>query len=73
MPSEFSWIIVMSSAHVKLKVKPMSKEKQTPEERERQEIEDELDRQLEQTFPASDPPKITRSRPKSHGTQNVKK
>jgi hypothetical protein len=29
----------------------------------KQEIEDELDRQLEETFPASDPPKITRSRP----------
>lgn len=29
----------------------------------RQEIEDELDRQLEETFPASDPVKITRSRP----------
>ena len=33
------------------------------EQRGRQEIEDELDRELEQTFPASDPPKITRSAP----------
>jgi hypothetical protein len=39
----------------------MPKEK-TREEREKA-IEDELDCELEQTFPASDPPKITRSSP----------
>lgn len=33
------------------------------DEKTREEIEDELDRELEGTFPASDPPKITRSRP----------
>jgi hypothetical protein len=32
-------------------------------QRSKQELEKELDRQLEDTFPASDPPKITRSRP----------
>jgi hypothetical protein len=31
--------------------------------RERQALDDELDRQLEQTFPGSDPPKVTRSAP----------
>ena len=34
---------------------------ETLEEREKRELDAELDRQLEQTFPASDPPKITRS------------
>ena len=41
----------------------MPKEKTTREQRERKAVEDELDRELEQTFPASDPPKITRSSP----------
>jgi hypothetical protein len=41
----------------------MPKKEETPEEREKQELDAELDRQLEQTFPASDPPKITRSTP----------
>lgn len=41
----------------------MPKEKNTREEREKQELDEELDRQLEQTFPASDPPKVTRSTP----------
>jgi hypothetical protein len=36
--------------------------------RDRQDVEDELDRELEQTFPASDPPKITRSTPDSQIT-----
>ena len=36
--------------------------------RERQALDDELDRQLEQTFPASDPPKVTRSAPASQMT-----
>jgi hypothetical protein len=38
----------------------MPKEKMTSEEREKQCLDEELDRQLEQTFPASDPLKITR-------------
>jgi hypothetical protein len=38
----------------------MSKQKETPEQRVKRELDEELDRQLEQTFPASDPPKITR-------------
>jgi hypothetical protein len=41
----------------------MSEERTTREQRERKAIEDELDRELEQTFPASDPPKVTRSSP----------
>jgi hypothetical protein len=39
----------------------MSKERETPEQSQRRKLDEELDRQLEQTFPASDPPKITRS------------
>ena len=41
----------------------MPKEKETREHRERRELDDELNRQLEETFPASDLPKITRSNP----------
>ena len=39
----------------------MPKEKETPEQRQKRKLDEELDRQLEQTFPASDPPKITLS------------
>lgn len=42
----------------------MPRESETREQREKRELDEELDRQLEQTFPASDPPKITRSRPR---------
>ena len=42
----------------------MPKEQETPEQREKRELDEELDRQLEQTFPASDPPKITRGTPR---------
>lgn len=38
----------------------MAKKKETPEEREKRALDEELDRQLEDTFPASDPPKLTR-------------
>ena len=41
----------------------MSKEKETREQREKRELDDELNRQLEETFPASDPLKVTRSSP----------
>jgi len=41
----------------------MSKEKEKREQREKQELEDEVNRQLEETFPASDPLKVTRSSP----------
>jgi hypothetical protein len=41
----------------------MRKHKETREQRERRELDNELNRQLEETFPASDPPKITRSNP----------
>ena len=46
----------------------MPKEKETREHRERRELDDELNRQLEETFPASDPPKVTRSSPASQIT-----
>jgi hypothetical protein len=49
----------------------MSKKNETPEQREKRKLDEELDRQLEQTFPASDPPKITRTpakRPESKHT-----
>jgi hypothetical protein len=45
-------------------------QKENREQREREKIEDELDRELEQTFPGSDPPKITRSIPGSQITPN---
>ena len=41
----------------------MTEKKADRQQRLRQEVEDELDRELAQTFPASDPPKITRSSP----------
>jgi hypothetical protein len=46
----------------------MPKEKETTEEREKRELDEDLDRQLEQSFPASDPPKITRSVPATQTT-----
>jgi hypothetical protein len=39
----------------------VSKKTETREQREKRELDEELERQLEQTFPASDPPKITRT------------
>lgn len=39
----------------------MPTEKETLKQRRKRELDDELNRQLEQTFPASDPPKITRN------------
>lgn len=41
----------------------MPKEMELREQREKQALDEELDRQLEQTFPASDPLKITRGMP----------
>jgi hypothetical protein len=41
----------------------MPRNKETREQRQKRKLDEELDRQLEQTFPASDPPKITRSVP----------
>ena len=41
----------------------MPKEKEAREQHEKQKLDDELDRELEETFPASDPPKVTRSIP----------
>src|SRR3954454_18283182 len=45
-------------------------QKENREQREREKIEDELDRELEQTFPGSDPLNITRSIPGSQITPN---
>jgi hypothetical protein len=41
----------------------MPKRKESREQREKRELDNELTRQLEETFPASDPPKVTRSDP----------
>ena len=41
----------------------MPKHKETREQRKKRELDEELSRQLEETFPASDPPKVTRSNP----------
>jgi hypothetical protein len=41
----------------------MPKQKDTRKQREKLELDNELTRQLEETFPASDPPKVTRSSP----------
>ena len=46
----------------------MSKQAEMREQREKRELDDELNRQLEETFPASDPPKVTRSSPASQIT-----
>jgi hypothetical protein len=49
----------------------MSKEaKEASRERARRKVELDLDRELEATFPASDPLKITRSPPKSLSRRN---
>ena len=42
----------------------MPKQRTPGEEREKQRLDEELDFELKQTFPASDPPKITRPRRK---------
>ena len=44
----------------------MPDDKPTREQRER--VEEELDRELEQTFPGSDPLKVTRSSPRTRIT-----
>ena len=41
----------------------MPKHNETRKQRERRELDSELIRQLEETFPASNPPKVTRSSP----------
>jgi hypothetical protein len=46
----------------------MPREWETREQRESKQIEDELDWELEQTFPASDALKITRSAPRTQIT-----
>lgn len=39
----------------------MPMENETREQRQKQELDNDLNRQLEQTFPTSDPSKVTRS------------
>ena len=46
----------------------MPKHKETRKQREKRELDNELSLQLEQTFPASDPPKVTRSSPATQFT-----
>jgi hypothetical protein len=46
----------------------MPKETETRAAAYQREMDEELNRQLEQTFPASDPPKVTRSVPESQIT-----
>ena len=41
----------------------MARRTETREDSQKRELDDELSRQLEETFPASDPPKVTRSAP----------
>ena len=41
----------------------MPKDKEAREQSDKRKLDDELDRELEETFPASDPPKVTRSIP----------
>ena len=51
-----------------MEIAAMSKENEIREQREKRKQDDELNRQLEESFPASDPPKITRSIPASQIT-----
>ena len=46
----------------------MPKKRETREEREKRELDEELDRQLSSSSPPSDPPKITRSPRSTQGT-----
>jgi hypothetical protein len=48
----------------------MPAEQAVREQREKQKLDEALDRELEQTFPASDPPTITRSAPERRTTPN---
>jgi hypothetical protein len=50
------------------KKEQVKRETLTREQSARKAVEEELDRELEQTFPASDPPKVTRSSPRSQIT-----
>lgn len=50
----------------------MPKQYETSKQREKRELDEELDRQLLQTFPASDPPKITRPAKRSARKSSVR-
>ena len=41
----------------------MPNSRETREQREKREVDERLDRELEQSFPASDPPTVTRNVP----------
>jgi hypothetical protein len=51
-----------------MEVAPCRRRTGHAEQRAKRELEDELDRQLEETFPASDPLKVTRSAPATQVT-----
>jgi hypothetical protein len=51
----------------------MPKKAETPQEREKRKLDEELDRQLDQTFPASDPLKVTRGAPERPQSRRRKK
>ena len=50
----------------------MPKEQETREQREKRELDDELNRQLEETFRPAIPPKVTRSSPASQITPEAR-
>jgi hypothetical protein len=58
-------VIIAGFTHGQEEMLAMSKEKETPAQRHKRKLDEELDRQLEQTFPASDPLR-------SHGFQTNK-
>jgi len=49
----------------------MPEKGETREQSDKRGLEDQLDRQLEETFPASDPLKVTRSSPASQITPKL--
>jgi hypothetical protein len=55
------------------RINTMSKEKEKSDRDEKQRLDEELDRQLRETFPASDPPKITRDPSRASRGDTTKK
>jgi hypothetical protein len=50
----------------------VSKKSDARKQREMQELDEQLERELLQTFPASDPPKITRTATAKRSTRNAR-
>lgn len=48
----------------------MPRENETREQREKRDLDEQWDRELEQSFPASDPPKLTLSVPASESRRS---